>query len=45
MNELFMAGKMKPIIDGPFKLEDVPAALTTFKNGKHKGKMVIGVAY
>ena len=41
MNELFEAGKMKPLIDGSNKLEDLPDAFRMFGKGEHKGKVVI----
>jgi NADPH:quinone reductase-like Zn-dependent oxidoreductase len=41
MNELFEAGKVKPVIDGPFKLNEVPEAIRYFGEGNHKGKVVI----
>ena len=41
MNELFEAGKVKPVIDGPYKLSEVPEAIRYFGEGKHKGKVVI----
>jgi len=41
MNELFEAGKVKPVIDGPYKLEEVPEAFRRFGEGTHKGKVVI----
>lgn len=41
---LFEAGKLKPVIDGPYKLNEVPEALRHFGEGKHKGKVVITVA-
>ena len=43
MNELYEAGKVKPVIDGPYKLSEVPEALRYFGEGKHKGKIVITV--
>ena len=43
MNELFEAGKVKPIIDGSFKLTGVPEAMRYFGEGKHKGKVVISI--
>jgi NADPH:quinone reductase-like Zn-dependent oxidoreductase len=43
MNELFEAGKVRPVIDGHYKLEDVPKAFTLFGKGDHKGKIVISV--
>jgi NADPH:quinone reductase-like Zn-dependent oxidoreductase len=41
MNKLFEAGKIKPVIDGPYKLEEVPEAFRHFGRGTHKGKVVI----
>lgn len=43
MNKLYEAGKVKPVIDGPYKLSEVPEALRYFGEGKHKGKIVITV--
>jgi NADPH:quinone reductase-like Zn-dependent oxidoreductase len=43
MNDLFESGKMKPVIDGPFSLEDVPKAFEHFGRAEHKGKIVISV--
>ena len=42
MNELFV-GKVKPVIDGPYNLDEVPKALRHFGEGAHKGKVVIKV--
>lgn len=41
MNELFEAGKVKPVMEGPYKLEDLPNAFKRFGRGEHKGKMVV----
>ncbi|MGB5895224.1 MAG: NAD(P)-dependent alcohol dehydrogenase, partial [Ignavibacteriaceae bacterium] len=41
INELFEVGKIKPVIDGPYKLNEVPEAIRYFGEGKHKGKIVI----
>ena len=41
INELFETGKVKPVIDGPYKLNEVPEALKFFGKGDHKGKVVI----
>lgn len=43
VNELFEAGKIKPVIDGPFKLSETPKAIRYFGDGKHKGKVVITI--
>jgi NADPH:quinone reductase-like Zn-dependent oxidoreductase len=41
MKELFEAGKVVPVIDGPYKLSEVPKAFRHFREGRHKGKVVI----
>ena len=41
MNELFEAGKVKPVIEGPYKLDQFPEAFRIFEQGEHKGKVVI----
>ncbi len=41
--ELFESGKLKPIIDGSFKLEEVPKAFKLFGKGEHKGKLVVSI--
>ena len=45
MNELFEAGKLKPVIDGPYKLSEVPKAIQYFGEGKHQGKIIITVEH
>jgi NADPH:quinone reductase-like Zn-dependent oxidoreductase len=44
MNELFEAGKLVPVIDGPYKLADVSEALRLFGTGEHKGKIILTMA-
>lgn len=41
MNELFEAGKVKPVIDGPYPLNEFPEAFRIFGRAEHKGKVVI----
>jgi NADPH:quinone reductase-like Zn-dependent oxidoreductase len=41
VNELYETGKIKPIIDGPYKLSEVPKLIQYFGEGKHTGKVVI----
>jgi NADPH:quinone reductase-like Zn-dependent oxidoreductase len=41
---LFEAGKLVPVIDGPYELADVPAAFRLFATGEHKGKIIVTVA-
>lgn len=43
MNALFEAGKVKPVIDGYYTLEDIPDAFRLFAKAGHKGKIVISV--
>lgn len=43
VNELFEAGKIKPVIDNLYSLNEVPQAMRYFGEGKHKGKVVITV--
>jgi NADPH:quinone reductase-like Zn-dependent oxidoreductase len=43
MNELFEAGKLKPVIDGPYRFDEVPEAFRHFAEGAHKGKIVITI--
>jgi NADPH:quinone reductase-like Zn-dependent oxidoreductase len=45
MNELFETGKVKPVIDRTFRLDEVPKALRFFSEGDHKGKVVITVEH
>jgi NADPH:quinone reductase-like Zn-dependent oxidoreductase len=45
MNELFETGKVKPVIDGSYNLDDVPNAFRLFGKGAHKGKVVISVEH
>ena len=41
VSELFEAGKVKPVIDGSYKLSELIEAMRYFGEGKHKGKVVI----
>lgn len=41
INELFSAGKIKPVIDGPYKLNEVPRLIQYFGEGRHQGKIII----
>ncbi len=45
MNELFEAGKVKPVIDRRYTLNEVSEALRYFGEGNHKGKVVITVEH
>lgn len=41
MNALFEAGKMKPVLDGPYRLANVPEAFRYSRTGDYKGKIII----
>lgn len=41
INELFEAGKIKPIIHGPYRLTEFVEAFRLFAKAEHKGKVVI----
>ncbi len=43
IGEHFQEGKIKPIIDGPYPLEEIPQLLQYFGEGKHQGKIVITI--
>ncbi len=43
MNELFEAGKVKPVIDGPYRFDEFRKAFEHFGKGVHKGKIVITI--
>ena len=43
VNELFEAGKVMPVIDGPYELSEVPKVIQRFGDGSHKGKLVIAL--
>lgn len=43
LNRLFEAGQIKPAIDGPYKLSEVPEIIQYFGKGKHKGKVVVAL--
>lgn len=45
INELYEAGKLKLVIDGPYKLSEAPEAIFYFGEGKHKGKVIITVEH
>ena len=44
MNELFEAGKLAPVIEGPYKLADLPEVFRLFGTGDHKGKIIVTMA-
>ena len=43
IHKLYAAGKIKPAIEGPYPLSEIPKAIQRFGEGKHKGKVVITI--
>jgi NADPH:quinone reductase-like Zn-dependent oxidoreductase len=43
LNELFEAGKLVPVIDGPYPLAEAREAFRRFGSGNHLGKIVIWI--
>jgi len=43
LKELIEAGKLVPIVDRTYQLNEVPEALRYFGEGRHKGKIVIAI--
>lgn len=41
LNELVEAGAVRPVIDGPYPLDELPRALRRFGEGRHLGKIVV----
>lgn len=44
MNGLFEAGKVRPVIDGPYQPGEIADVFRIFGKGEHKGKMVVSFA-
>ena len=43
INKLFELGNLKPILDGPYPLEEIPQLIHYFGTGKHQGKVIISI--
>lgn len=43
LNECFEAGRLLPVIDGPYTLGEAPAAFRHFGAGRHQGKVIITI--
>lgn len=41
VNELWAAGQLKPAIEGPYSLREIPRLIQYFGAGQHQGKVVI----
>ncbi len=44
IGELFEAGKLVPVMEGPYKLADAAEALRHFDTGDHQGKIIVTMA-
>lgn len=44
MSQLYEAGKLKCVIDGPYPFSDIPRAIQYFGEARHQGKVVISLA-
>lgn len=44
INRLFEEGRLKPVIDGPYPLEELPTQMRRFGEGTYRGKIVIAMA-
>lgn len=43
LDGLFEAGKLRPVLDCPFTLAELPEAFRFFATGGHRGKIVVTV--
>ncbi len=43
LTQLVEAGKIKPVVDGHYMLDQAPAAMQYFGEGRHRGKVVLTV--
>lgn len=43
MNELYEAGKVKTVIDGPYTIDNFAEAFRVYEKAEHKGKVVITI--
>lgn len=43
INKLFSAGKIRPIIDGPYEFDETAKLIEYFGEGKHQGKIIISI--
>lgn len=43
VNELLTTGQLKPAIEGPYPLSEVPRLIQHFGTGQHQGKVVISL--
>ncbi|HMJ71426.1 MAG TPA: NAD(P)-dependent alcohol dehydrogenase [Cyclobacteriaceae bacterium] len=41
MKSMFNDGTMKPVIDGPYRLDEIKEAFEKFARGEHKGKLIV----
>ena len=44
LNDLYAAGDLRPVIDGPVAFAQLPAAMQKFGDAGHQGKVIVNVA-
>ncbi len=44
LNQQYTEGKLRPVIHGPYELEEIRRAFELFAKGQHKGKLVVEVS-
>jgi NADPH:quinone reductase-like Zn-dependent oxidoreductase len=45
MSEQYLTGTVRPVIDGPYELDEIRRAFEIFAEGRHEGKMVVEVRH
>ncbi len=43
ISDLVEKGQIKPVVDGPYKFDEIPRLLQYFGEGRHKGKIVVEI--
>jgi len=44
LSKLVEKGQLRPVIDGPYEFDKIPALIQYFGEGKHRGKIVVEIA-
>ena len=43
INQLYETGQLRPIVDGPYELQEIPKLLDCFGKGQHQGKLIVSI--
>lgn len=43
LNGLYSEGRLRPVLHGPFRFDELPSAMKIFADGLHRGKLVISI--